>query len=394
MGKLDSMIKCAQARNLLEEKQFQKAIDLVEPLDIEKVKSIIDLKTIAQVYIECKRFLDAREVYLLIYEKIKSRSVLYHLVYLSVKCGQVKEAEAYFAKFKEIGGEDVDVLILAYYIEKAKGSNHLEQIESVQKILHVEYLEEWAYELAKLYHKEGFEAECVAECEKIVLWFGEGIIVEKAMLLKLHYVEGIDISSPKAIGETRNISADLKIAAEIAKRQEENHNTEQEEVYEEQQEDLEEYQLEPQQGIEMEVSIEEKKQQMIQSIVAEAQKSKQMPHFLLIGNEDEKIMSIIKPLAKNLCEGGVLKTSKIARISAEKLNEIDLEERKEQIDGTCLLIERANQLSLDSMQNICQLMRRARVQVVIGFVDEEAEMQKLLLRNRKIKTLIKYELYV
>ncbi len=435
MGKLDSMIKCAQARNLLEEKQIEKAAELIEQIDIEKVKSIMDLRTIGQIYIESKRFLDARDVYLLIFDKVQSRSALYHLIYLSIQCGLLEEAEHFYEDYKKIDRDSAECYILNFYIQKAKGANHAELIVYIKDILSYEYLEEWAYELAKLYHKEGMEEACIEECTKIILWFGEGIIVEKAMLLKLHYVEGIDISSRKAIDETRNLAAELRIAARIADRQErERYETEQEDVedffedkdlieaakevqtkieLDEQPELKFEEQIKEQLEVESEQPVLEqrkveqvevetvlqtgeksKKEQMIESIVEEAIRTRQMPHFSVIGNNEEKTMEITKKLMRELCEKGVLKTPRIARIAAAKVNSINLEEKREQLEGSCLLIEGAHELSLESLQTLCQIMKRMRINVVVGFVDEEEAMNELLNRNRKLKSLIKYELYV
>jgi len=137
-----------------------------------------------------------------------------------------------------------------------------------------------------------------------------------------------------------------------------------------------------------------KKQQMIESIVEEALRTKEMPHFSVIGNSEDKIMEVTKTLMRELCEKGVIKTPRIARISAAKVNSINLEEKKEQLEGSCLLIEEAHELSLDSLQTLCQIMKRMRINVVVGFVDEENAMNELLNRNRKLKSIIKYELYV
>lgn len=489
MGKLDSMIKCAQAKNLLSEKQFSEALQVVEEIDTEKVKSIIDLKTIGQVYMDTKHFQEAREVYFHIYDKVQSRSVLYHLIYLSIQCGLLEEAEDFYEEYKKLDHETVDVKILNYYITKAKGASHQEQMDAIKEILAYDYLEEWAYELAKLYHKEGMEQECVDECSKIILWFGEGVIVEKAMLLKLHYVDGLDISSPKAIEETRNLAVELRLAAEIADRQEreqyeqdmevsDEQNIREESVdfddvepdysqkqtdvfenlddfadnfsddvadnfgdeadnFEDEAEDAMDSEIEPIQAEEVPAdtfhSMEEnhqendvatadlkeehspiegvkevdlsqtnqvaaqqlsKKQEMIQNIVEEAKKTKQMPHFVIVGSDEERIMDITKSMMRELCNQQVLSTPRIARISAQKANSINLEDKKTQLDGACLLIEGAHDLSIPSLQSLCQMMKRSMTNVVVGFVDDEPSIQILMNKNRKLKTLIRYELYV
>lgn len=427
MSKLDSMIKCAQARNLLDERQFQKAVEIIDQIDTEKVRSIMDLKTIGQVYMESRHFQEAREIYLQIYDKVQSRSVLYHLIYLSIQCGLLEEAKEFYEKYKELDHDSVDCRILNYYIQKATGANHQQLISCIEKILSFEYLEEWAYELAKLYHKEGFEHECIEECGRIILWFGEGIVVEKAMLLKLHYVEGLDISSSKAIDETRNIAAELRLAARIAdnrERERENYEKglEEEQDFDAVLEDIgldEEWQAdeEPanvllseedeaaeqslQHGEETEDRGElppttepDQRQQAIDDIVEEALLSREMPHFFIVNGNEQGAMEIAKQLIRSLHEKGILETPRIAKISAAKINGISLEDKKEQLSGSCLLIEGANELSLASLQTLCQIMKRMGGNLVVGFVDEEKAMKELMNRNRKLKKLIKHEIYI
>ncbi|MEG1741672.1 MAG: hypothetical protein RR237_02215, partial [Acetivibrio sp.] len=149
MGKLDSMVKCAQARNLLDENEYKKAEEIVDQIDAQKVKSVIDLKIMGEAYLKTGRHEDAREIYFLIYDKIQSRSILYQLVYLSIKCGRMEEAEDFFEEYKKLDSSSVDCFILNYYMEKAKDGERQKLIQCVKEILEVDYLEEWAYELAK-----------------------------------------------------------------------------------------------------------------------------------------------------------------------------------------------------------------------------------------------------
>ena len=220
MGKYENMMKCAQIRTYANEKQYNNAHDVLKTLNVNHITAIADLNTIADVYIQLKKYSEAKDVYLKLYDKIQTRRVLYQLVYLSIKCEEMEDAEAFLEDYKKID-KTVDHIILRYYIDKAKGLDRKVLIGHLQQLKREEYIEEWAYELAKLYHKEGMERECVAECSDIILWFGEGLVVEKAMLLRHHYVDGADISSEKAIlRETKNLASELKIAAAIAERNE------------------------------------------------------------------------------------------------------------------------------------------------------------------------------
>ena len=220
MGKYENMMKCAQIRTYANEKQYNNAHDVLKTLNVNHITAIADLNTIADVYIQLKKYSEAKDVYLKLYDKIQTRRILYQLVYLSIKCEEMEDAEAFLEDYKKID-KTVDHIILRYYIDKAKGLDRKVLIGHLQELKKEEYIEEWAYELAKLYHKEGMEKECVAECSDIILWFSEGLIVEKAMLLRHHYVDGADISSEGAIlRETKNLASELKIAAAIAERNE------------------------------------------------------------------------------------------------------------------------------------------------------------------------------
>lgn len=480
MGKLDSMMKCAQAKNLLNENKIKEALQVVEEIDIERIKSISDFKTVAQVYMDAHHYAEARDVYFHIYDRIQTRNVLYYMVYLSARCGMIEEAEDFFEEYKRIDDSTIDVLILEFYLERAKGAGNEQLIQIVQKILAVDYLEEWAYELAKLYHKEGMQDACVAECSKIILWFGEGVIVEKAMLLKLHYVDGMDISSPKAIEETRNLATELKIAAEIARRQEEAaqraqntydekleqnaqnlydeeieqnaqdlydeeieqnvQNQSSEEIEAEEQEledfavDIEDYLFDGAQGAqeeaessqETEIPDEEvseellvednlpkeysenaelpeeheepatakRQEDVVAAIISEAKSLKKLPHFMIVGEDQDKAMELIKALMRGLCDQGMIDSPRIARITAEKINRINLEDKKAQLENSCLLIEQAHELSIPSLQTLCQMMKRSMNNTVVGVFDDKESMQKLLNKNRKLRTLLQYEIQV
>lgn len=403
MGKLDGMKKCAQARILIDEKKYSEAVEIVDNIDREKIKSISDLKIIADVYMRVERFSDARDIYFLLYDRIQTRTVLYYLIYLSVKCEMLEEAEDFFEEYVKKDKNGLDSRILRYYIEKAKGCDRKELIQYLKDINTGEYVEEWAYELAKLYHKCGMEKECVEECSKIILWFKEGVIVEKAMLLKLHYVDGIDISTPKAIAETRNLAKDLRIAAAIAEQQEvlkyRKKIQEAEEYYENRQLDEEVFVKEEESDIVKNtvshvISFDEDFQKNLANMAEEIKNSGETPHFSLVINDESKAAMAMKRLVAVLMENGILDSMRAARISASKLNEIHIDDKQDQIEGACFLIENARQLSLDSIQGLYQVMKRQRYKVIIVLADDKDSMEALMDRNRKLRDLVKYELHI
>lgn len=181
-----------EIRRLVEEHQYIKAAHMVDTLELAKIKSLTDLSVIADVLIQNERFDDALHVLSKVYAKSKTRRILYQLVDLSIKSKDVEEAEKYLLQYMGVAPQDSYRFIFRYSIDKLKNEPYEVLIESLEELKEYEYVERWAYELAKLYHKAGKKDKCVRECSDIILWFGDGIYVEKAKLLKGYYVGEID----------------------------------------------------------------------------------------------------------------------------------------------------------------------------------------------------------
>lgn len=203
MGKLDTNIKCMEVQKLVEEKQYKQALEVLDTIDIRKVKSVIDLKLFAEVYQVGERYEDAKDVLLRVYEKKPNKRVVYRLSYLAAARGNFEEAEDFFQEFVELAPNDWEQFVLWYGIQKAKKECYDGRIETLEKLKGMEYIEEWGYELAKLYHKAGRGQECVEECSDLILWFGEGIIVEKAKLLRTYHLEGKETLDAYGVFDTK-----------------------------------------------------------------------------------------------------------------------------------------------------------------------------------------------
>ena len=195
MGKYDIVLKCAQVRRLVEEKRFRKALHIVEGIDARTVKNVTDLNAFAEVYMKTEHFDEARAIYLQIYNKAKTKRVLYRLIYLSIRKNLLDEAELFYQDYLQLKPSKSDELILRYRIDKAKGVERSELIRTLEQLKREDYMEEWAYELAKLYHREDRIEECIKECSDIILWFGEGEIVDRAILLKQYHTGVMDESA-------------------------------------------------------------------------------------------------------------------------------------------------------------------------------------------------------
>lgn len=188
MRQYEIAIRIAQVHHLAEERKYKKALTVIQTLDMRQVRNISDLKVFAEVYTRTEQFEAAKATYLRIYKKSRTRRILYRLIYLAIRTNELDDAESYYKEFVRMNPNNRDALILRYRIDKAAGVP-ISQLIDTLKSLKEEYIEEWAYELAKLYQQAGRYEECAEECEDIKLWFGQGEIVERAKLLLEHIEE-------------------------------------------------------------------------------------------------------------------------------------------------------------------------------------------------------------
>ncbi|MBR1742203.1 MAG: hypothetical protein IJ733_10125, partial [Lachnospiraceae bacterium] len=189
MKQYELAIRIAQIHHLVDERKYKKALAVIQTLDMHQVRSLSDLKVFAEVYTKTEQYDAAKATYLRIYRRSRTKRVLYRLIYLSIRTNALNEAESYYQEFIRMNPNVRDSLILRYRIDKAAGAPIEQLIEILQQLKQEEYIEEWAYELAKLYHRAGRKEECIEECEDILLWFGTGEIVQRAKLLIEHLRE-------------------------------------------------------------------------------------------------------------------------------------------------------------------------------------------------------------
>ncbi|BCK01832.1 tetratricopeptide repeat protein [Anaerocolumna chitinilytica] len=192
MERYDNIVKIEEIRKLTDEGQYQRAVRILDTMDLHRIKSLTDLSILADVLTENERFDEAMELLNRIYDKSKTRRVIYQMVELAIKQKDVEQAEEYLLRYQKAAPHDSYRFIFRYYIDKLKGEPADTLIDSLEQLKEFEYIEVWAYELAKLYHKAGMKDKCIRECSDIILWFGEGIYVDKAKLLKAYYVGEID----------------------------------------------------------------------------------------------------------------------------------------------------------------------------------------------------------
>lgn len=190
MGRASDGMKCIEIRSLLKKGAFEDAMEVAETIDISKIKSIVDLKLIASVYERMREYAVAKDILLQSYERKQSKMTIYRLAYLSIKTQEFDDAEEFYNQFSELAPNSPDRYILRYGIDRAKNVDYVLRIATLQKLKQIEYTEEWGYELAKIYHKAGLYDECIRECRDLIIWFHDGIIVDKAKLLCKYHEEG------------------------------------------------------------------------------------------------------------------------------------------------------------------------------------------------------------
>ena len=186
MDKQEYKIKLDQINKLAESGDFKGAADIVDTIDWRHVKSVRTLCMVAEIYEANKRYDDAIRVLKYAYKRSSSsKTVLYRLSELSVRTGDPEAARSYAGEFEELSPNDSSKYILRYKISRAEGRPLSEQIRILNELKDKEYTERWAYELARLYLRNGEEDKCVDECDDMILWFSEGRYVTKAMELKM-----------------------------------------------------------------------------------------------------------------------------------------------------------------------------------------------------------------
>ena len=184
MRQYELSIRIAQVHHLIDERKYKKALTVIKTIDMRQVKGLSDLSAFAEVFTKTEQFDAAKATYLRIYKKSRTKKVLYRLIYLAIRTNSLDEAESYYQEFVRMAPNARDALILRYRIDKAKGEPIGDLIEILEALKEEEYIEEWAYELAKLYQKAGRYQECHDECDDIILWFGHGEIVDRAKQLR------------------------------------------------------------------------------------------------------------------------------------------------------------------------------------------------------------------
>ena len=513
MGSYENIIKIEELRKKMEEGDIFSAQRILDTMDIRKVKNISDLGIVAEVYMENEHYEEALQLYLKIYDKTKTRKALFNLVEISIKRNSIEDAEYYWNEYKKAAPKDFYLYIFRYRIDKMKGVDYETLIDTLLTLKEIEYTEQWAYELAKLYYKAGMEKECIQECSDIVLWFGEGPYVEKAKILRSYYsgeadkntimeeirrraqmesqkanqqtgrlddAEGLEesdiaekgndkpdryeeasekpseyepseqeatacnpyeeeiysetafmqedeianmeyelsrdiqnmlISEPEATLEEERNTQEILGEGEYIQQQEMKERAEAEQEVEDtiyrllQEEDVDEEDRKLKQlNQELKINTEDIfgnflhvktiKKQVVKSLMLLVKDNKKPVQIIITGAEGAGKTTLAKDMALFLSLSGKLRSSKIAKIKAEKLNTIDILSKQETLKDCCMVVEIAGLLNRNTIEGIQELSARLNGEIAIIYEEEKKNINKMFREYPKLMDLCKNRIHL
>lgn len=185
LDKEEFRVKLGQINKLVEAQDYKGAMQIVDSIEWRRVKNVRTLCVVGEIYAANKRYEESKEIFLLAYHRAPiGKNILYRLIEVSLKMGQISEATEFFDEYREVAGSDNSQYILKYKIARAKNASLNEQIRILEEYKEKEFTERWSYELAKLYYKAGDKQKCLDLCNEMVLWFNDGNYVMKALDLK------------------------------------------------------------------------------------------------------------------------------------------------------------------------------------------------------------------
>lgn len=185
LDKEEFRVKLGQINKLVETQDYKGAMQIVDSIDWRRVKNVRTLCVVGEIYAANKRYEESKEIFLLAYHRAPiGKNILYRLIEVSLKMGQISEATEFFDEYREVAGNDNSQYILKYKIARAKNASLNEQIRILEEYKEKEFTERWSYELAKLYYKAGDKQKCLDLCNEMILWFNDGTYVIKALDLK------------------------------------------------------------------------------------------------------------------------------------------------------------------------------------------------------------------
>lgn len=188
MDRYEYKLKLGEIETLAAGKNYTAAAEIADSINWRKVRNVNSLMLVGEIYQQTGRYEDSKELLLMAYDRSPiGKKIIYRLAEIAISAGQFEEAQEYYDEFVEIAPHDTLKYVLRYRMSQAKGEPFAAQIAILNELKEQEYTEEWAFELAYLYHEAGMTDKCIEACDELILWFGDGPYVEKALELKMLY---------------------------------------------------------------------------------------------------------------------------------------------------------------------------------------------------------------
>ncbi|HHV09313.1 MAG TPA: hypothetical protein GXX75_03415 [Clostridiales bacterium] len=474
MGSYEKIMKLEEMRRKVDEGDLLSALRILDTIELKKIKHLSDLHLIADVLTENGKYEEAAQIYLKVYEKSKSRKALFQLTEISIKLNNEEDADYFLQQYRKLAPKDFYNYVFRYKLDKLKGESYEHLIGILEELKRVEYTEKWAYELAKLYYKAGMEQKCIDECNDIILWFGDGIFVEKAKILRSYYLSETDTNgimkeikrqagilnedgltaTPAMDGGGQTGVGDDSGADSMAGQEElvdglgvEVQGMLQDEMEDTVQEDMlredtvrgamvqEAVQpgLNPREIAEQEVEkalydmLEEEnlekenkklrqmeeelpfhvgeifgdfmqvlpvKKQLVNSLDTILQEQSKTSMLIITGQHSSEKTRLAKDLALFLYKTGKLKSSKMAKITAEKLNTLEVVTKKERLKDCCLLIENAGGLKAKTIEGLLELASILQGDIAVIFEEEEGNLNQMFQEYPKLIDLLQNRIHL
>ena len=188
MDKYEYNLKLDQMKSLVAEGNYQAAAEIADTINWRKIKNVTALVRAGEIYEQVERYEESKDILLMAYDRSPiGRTIIYRLACVAIKMANYDEAKEYYREFVEIAPHDNLKYVLKYEINKAQGSDYKTLIANLEELKEQEFSEEWGYELAYMYHQAGMSEKCIETCDEIILYFGQGPYVERALELKMLY---------------------------------------------------------------------------------------------------------------------------------------------------------------------------------------------------------------
>ncbi len=496
MGSYEIIVKTEEIKRKVREEDYASALRILETIDSKKVKNPSVLGLMAEVYAQNGRYEEAQQLLLRIYYKTKTRKILNQLIWLSIQLNNTEDAESFLREYEKLAPKDYNNYVFRYQIDKLKGESFEVLIQTLESLKETEYIEQWAYELAKLYYKAGMEEKCIRECSDIILWFGEGSYVEKARVLKAYYsgeadkdmiIEELKKRAKQEYtkpAEENSIGFEEEAATLEAEQEEEfrvqfpeeesddfedqmkkgvediltEDSMENEEISdrpdgeyevnyqytgekmqaEDNEQDLyglqelsatavSERELAEQEvedelyrlleedededsarlnGIQAETGIDvydifgnflhvkAVRKQLVKSLDMILDKHTKSVQMIITGTPGSGKTALAKSIARFLHMTGRLRTSKIAKVSAENLNVTDIMAKKDSLRDCCLVIENASELKRPTIDKLLELIRLLHGEIGVIFEENKKNMNKLFRECPKLMDMFKNRIHL